>query len=133
MHYVMNLKPIIFLLAPHVTLQCLLARPPAHSALAHIAILAKIMSGPGTRPRANKLADALTKGRGTQVAPPSGSVAQFAVIPLLELNQRSAQIGTWNVVVRQPRTEEYQYLWDAQQRFGNTFSCLLVSTDGSRD
>ena len=69
-----------------------------------------------------------TESKATQPAPPFGSAAQPALLPLRELNKRSAQFGTWTVVVRQARVEEYEYQWKDQKRSGKTFSCLLVST-----
>ena len=43
------------------------------------------------------------------------------------LNPRSAQIGTWIVVVQQANLEEYGYVWNGEPKSGKTFSCVLVS------
>ena len=71
---------------------------------------------------------ATPSGSAAQPTPPSGSAAQPALLPLHELNKRSAQFGAWTVVVRQARVEEYEYQWEGQKRTGKTFCCLLVST-----
>ena len=103
---------------PHFTPQLLLARLSAHSALTHFAALASFMA-PDTAAEESKAA---------QPTPPFGSAAQPAVLPLRELNKRSALFGAWTVVVRQARVEEYEYTWQSQKRTGKTFSCVLVST-----
>ena len=69
-----------------------------------------------------------TESKAAQLATPKGSAAQPALIPLRELNKRSAQFGAWTVVVRQARVEEYEYTWQNQKKTGKTFSCLFVST-----
>ena len=60
------------------------------------------------------------KGKATAAASPFSSAAQPAVLPLHELNKRSAQFGAWTVVVRQARVEEYEYQWEGKPRYGNT-------------
>ena len=120
---------------PHFTPQLLLARLSAHSALTHVAALAKFMAPPASSkgkatqpaPPSGSAAQPAGKGKATQPAPPSGSAAQPAVLPLHELNKRSAQFGAWTVVVRQARVEEYEYQWEGQKRSGKTFCCLFVS------
>ena len=103
---------------PHFTPQLLLARLSAHSALTHFAALASFMA-PNAEAKESKA---------TQPTPPFGSAAQPALLPLRELNKRSALFGAWTVVVRQARVEEYEYTWQSQKRTGKTFSCVLVST-----
>ena len=91
---------------PHFTPQLLLARLSAHSTLTHFAALASFM--PPKEEAEN-------------------SAAQPALLPLRELNKRSAQFGGWTVVVRQAQVEECEYQWEGQKRTGKTFSCLFVS------
>ena len=64
----------------------------------------------------------------------AASAAQFAksstaILPLRELNKRSAQFGTWTVVVQQAQVEEYVYMWEGKKRTGRNLSCVLVSLD----
>ena len=61
-----------------------------------------------------------------QSAGASDSAAQPATLPLRELNKRSAQFGTWVVVVRQPKVEIYEYTWEGKAKIGKAFSCIFV-------
>ena len=52
-----------------------------------------------------------------------------ASLHLRELNKRSAQFGTWTVVVKEPFTEEYPYGKSNTTEKGKKFECILMSLD----
>ena len=84
--------------------------------LAHRLVLAAAMA-PGAAGSASQPADS---------AGASDNAEQHETQPLRELNKRSAQFGTWVVVVRQPQVDTYDYKWDGKARTGKAFSCVFV-------
>ena len=68
-------------------------------------------------------------GLDAQPAAAAGGTAKSSTLPLRELSKRSAPFGEWSVVVRQPKVESYEYLYQGQPKNGKVFSCVLVSSD----
>lgn len=114
----------------HFTPQCLLARLSAHSALTHCGALAKLLAPQRATTGSKATIPAPPSGKAAQTATASGSAAQLASLHLRKLNKRSTQFGAWTVVVRGAQVEEYECLWEGTKRTGETFSCLLVSSQG---
>jgi len=80
---------------PHVR-TAVLPQGFAHSALTYLPVVAKAMAQKtGT-----------TRNSAEQPAEPPGGAAQPASLPLCELNKRSAQFGTWAVIVQQAQVFE---------------------------
>jgi len=75
------------------------------------------------------------QGAKSKAAPPSaaapGGSVRSAGQHLAELNQRSAKLGSWNIVVFQPKVEKYTYKDKStgEQKRGESFKCLLVSVE----
>ena len=59
----------------------------------------------------------------------AAEAAKSAPLPLRDLNKRSAQFGSWTVVVQQAQQEEYEYVCKGKLGKGKSFSCLLVSPE----
>ena len=69
------------------------------------------------------------------VPQPAGSSAAEPAPPqsLRELNKRSAQFGSWDVVIQQCLVDSYKYTYDGKERSGKNFSCTLVSPHDPSD
>ena len=71
----------------------------------------------------------------SSAAKPVGSSADNNTrkfLPLSHLNEQSARVGLWEVMIYNPKENSHTYLWDGKERKSHGFQCTLVSTQDPR-
>ena len=67
----------------------------------------------------------------SSAAKPVGSSADNNTrkfLPLSHLNEQSARVGLWEVMIYNPKENSHTYLWEGKERKSHGFQCTLVST-----
>ena len=71
----------------------------------------------------------------SSAAKPVGSSADNNTrkfLPLSHLNEQSARVGLWEVMIYNPKESSHTYLWEGKERKSHGFQCTLVSTQDPR-
>ena len=61
------------------------------------------------------------------------AVTREKFLPLSHLTAQSARIGSWEVMVWDPKDTTHEYLWDGKKKRSNGFRCTLISTNDPKE